>query len=370
MKLLSIVGARPNFTKLAVFTSAIAERVEEGAEIEHRILHTGQHYDTTMSDVFFSELQIPTPDINLGVGSGLHGAQTGSMLEGIERILIQDRPDAVVIYGDTNSTLAGALAAAKLHIPVVHFEAGMRSFNMRMPEEMNRVVSDHVSSLLLCPTQTAVENLMREHVPGTVAFVGDLMLDMVTRYSALATERFSPAAYGAKSGEYILSTLHRAENTDDPARMAAFVRLLEQLPEETLLPVHPRLSSALEAAAGGRIKNPKVHLLKPLSYLEMLSLQANARVILTDSGGVQKEAYFLGTPCITLRPETEWQETLEGGWNQLADMNDEFVLSMVNALRRENSRPSNPPRLDLFGNGNAATASLDTIFDYLHMRVA
>ena len=341
MKIVTIVGARPQFIKAGPFSRAIRARHTE------ILVHTGQHYDASMSDVFFDELQLPRPDYHLGVGSGAHGAQTGQMLARIEEVLQRERPERVVVYGDTNSTLAGALAAVKLHIPVAHVEAGLRSFNRAMPEETNRVVTDHVASYLFAPTRTAVDNLTREGVTAGVAMTGDIMADALIANAGIARERSDVLARLALTpGGYALATVHRASNTDDPHTLAEIIDALMLLHEPVILPLHPRTRAAL---MGTDIEvEPPVRIIDPVGYLDMLALQANARVVLTDSGGVQKEAYLLGTPCVTLREETEWVETLEGGWNVLAGANTERILA---AARRPRPTGTPPP---VFGDGHAA----------------
>jgi UDP-GlcNAc3NAcA epimerase len=358
MRLLSIVGARPQFMKVAVIAAALkASPVSTG--IEHRILHTGQHYDPRMSDCFFRQLNIPEPDFHLGVGSGTHGEQTGAMLVGIERALNMWRPDAVIVYGDTNSTVAGALAASKMHVRVIHLEAGLRSFNRRMPEEINRVATDHLSDVLLCPTATAMQNAQREGLGTKSWLTGDVMLDLLLQFAA----RLVPHVLA--TGNYALVTMHRAENTDDPERMSRFITLLERLPLTAILPMHPRLRAKLQADDLTRIAKLKhVHLLEPCDYREMLALERDARVILTDSGGVQKEAYFLGVPCLTLRAETEWEETLAGGWNRVVGMEPDLVLPVIDSLVRGNGfAPKGTPDLNQFGSGRGGEASVQAILN-------
>ncbi|MBE0594430.1 MAG: UDP-N-acetylglucosamine 2-epimerase (non-hydrolyzing) [Gemmatimonadales bacterium] len=313
MKVLSVVGARPQLIKAAV--------VSERLRVAHHdvLVHTGQHYDVEMSDVFFEQLGLPVPDHHLGVGSGTHGWQTGRMLEQLESVMLTERPDVAVVYGDTNSTLAGALAAAKLHIPVAHVEAGLRSFNRRMPEEINRVLTDHVSDWLFCPTRRSTELLESEGITRGVHLVGDVMFDLL-----LAVEHRLPSAddllnsLQIEPGGYHLATVHRAENTDSVNRLAAILDGLQRLDLPTVFPVHPRTRQAIEAAGlDDRLRNGAIVACLPVGYLEMIQLQRHARSIITDSGGVQKEAYLLGVPCVTVRDETEWEETLDGGWNVL-----------------------------------------------------
>lgn len=316
MKLLTVVGARPQFIKASALSRAIAA----SPDVEETLVHTGQHYDANMSDVFFRELGMAPPHHSLNVGGGSHGAMTGQMLTALEALMLDARPDAVVIYGDTNSTLAGALAAAKLHIPVAHIEAGLRSFNRRMPEEINRVLSDHVSEWLLCPTDSAVANLAAEGITRNVHNVGDIMYD-VALYAgkAAATDSRILGTLGLAPGRFALATIHRQENTDDPARlrniMAALAHVASKL--TVVLPLHPRTRGRLEAF--GIDVDARLKLIDPVGYLDMVRLESNAALVATDSGGVQKEAYFYRVPCVTLRDETEWTELVTSGWNRLAD---------------------------------------------------
>lgn len=365
MKLLSIVGARPQFVKVAVIAAALRARARN-CDLEHRILHTGQHYDAAMSDCFFRELEIPAPDFHLGIGSGGHGEQTGRMLAGIETVLEDWRPDAVIVYGDTNSTVAGALAAAKLHIPVVHLEAGLRSFNRFMPEELNRITTDHLSDVLLCPTLEAMSNARREGLQEKSWLTGDVMLDLLLRRAP----RLPRHPLAEKS--FALMTVHRAENTDDAERLAGFVEIVGQLPLTVILPMHPRLRGRLAPDDLRRIEEmDHVRVLGPCEYGEMLALERDATMILTDSGGVQKEAYFLSVPCLTLRDETEWIETLQGGWNRVVGMNPRPVLEIANSLVRSNGyMPSGSPELSQFGGGTAAEASVNVILNSLGGNIA
>lgn len=320
MKIVTIVGARPQFIKVAPVS-------RELRKAHHEVLvHTGQHYDDAMSAVFFRELDIPEPDYNLGVGSGTHGEQTGEMLKRIEPVLLAERPDWVLVYGDTNSTLAGALAAAKLHIPVAHVEAGLRSFNRNMPEEINRILTDHISDLLLCPTWTAVENLRREGITEGVHLVGDVMHEALLWAAERArTKSTILERLGLSEREYLLATVHRAENTDDPARLQAILDAFMALDEIVVFPVHPRTQARLNAL-GFSVNISRLKLIPPVGYLDMVRLEQAACAILTDSGGIQKEAYWLGVPCITLRDETEWVETLEGGANVLVGADRERIV--------------------------------------------
>jgi UDP-GlcNAc3NAcA epimerase len=329
MKLITVVGARPQFIKAATLSRAIASHNAHaaGEPIDEKIVHTGQHYDANMSDVFFRQLDIPDPAWHLGIGSGSHGDQTGRMLTAIEKVIAEERPDLVLVYGDTNSTLAGALAAAKLHLPVAHVEAGLRSFNRRMPEEVNRVMSDHLAELLFCPTEQAVENLAREGITRGVHRIGDVMFDSVRHYRArIECEPRATAALGLPRKGFVLATVHRAENTDSPSNLrgifAAFDAIQERFP--VVVALHPRTRRLL--AAHGIRPADGVRLLEPLGYFEMIELEVNARLILTDSGGVQKEAFFAGTPCLTLREETEWVETTQRGANRLCGASTARIL--------------------------------------------
>ncbi|MBS3186404.1 UDP-N-acetylglucosamine 2-epimerase (non-hydrolyzing) [Pseudomonas sp. PCH44] len=324
-KIVTIVGARPQFIKAAAVSREI---LKHPGEIEEVMVHTGQHYDPNMSQVFFDELEIPAPKYNLEVSGGGHGAMTGRMLEGIEKILLEEKPDWVLIYGDTNSTLAGALAASKLHIPVAHVEAGLRSFNMRMPEEVNRILSDRVSTLLLCPTDVAVENLAREGIVAGVHNVGDVMYDVALYYRDRArSESRILQSLGLQEGGFVLTTCHRAENTDSRERLTSILSALSQIATElpVVLPLHPR-TRKLVADYGLESYLQGLTVVEPLSFLDMVALEQSAKVILTDSGGVQKEAFFYQVPCITMRDETEWVETIELGWNRLVGANREQIL--------------------------------------------
>lgn len=334
MRLVSIVGARPQFIKLAPFARAVVRHnARAGTPVEDVIVHTGQHYDAGMSDIFFRELDLPAPAYNLGVGSGSHGAQTGRMLERIEQVLIETRPDVVLVYGDTNSTVAGALAAAKLHIPTAHVESGLRSFNRRMPEEINRVVADHVADILFAPTPTAVVNLEREGLGERVVRTGDNMCDAVLYYRDLAARKSQVLArLGLTPGAYGVVTVHRAENTDDVSRLRRLLSAFEQLAAgglELVLPLHPRTAATLRTKLPPWAPPPRLRLIEPLGYLDMLELVRRARVLLTDSGGLQKEAFFLGCPCVTLREETEWVETVDAGANVVAGVDPGRIVAAV-----------------------------------------
>ncbi|WP_207280742.1 non-hydrolyzing UDP-N-acetylglucosamine 2-epimerase [Pseudomonas sp. FW300-N2F2] len=346
-KIVTIVGARPQFIKAAAVSREILKHPGRLVEV---MVHTGQHYDPNMSQVFFDELEIPAPKYNLEVSGGTHGAMTGRMLEGIEQILLEEKPDWVLIYGDTNSTLAGALAAAKLHIPVAHVEAGLRSFNMRMPEEVNRILSDRVSTLLLCPTALAVDNLAKEGLSEGVHNVGDVMYDVALFYRERAKAQSQVLVQlGLKEGAFALATCHRAENTDDPQRlgeiMAGLADVAVQMP--VVLPLHPRTRNLLKTHGLEHYLNA-IKVVDPLPFLDMVALEQAANVILTDSGGVQKEAYFYRVPCITLRDETEWVETVELGFNQLVGANR-------NAIKTAMENRSIPEgQVDVYGDGTAA----------------
>ena len=353
IKVATIVGARPQFIKAATVSRAFKRL---GA-IDEAIVHTGQHFDANMSDVFFEELEIPKPRFHLGINGGLHGAMTGAMLAGIEKILVAERPDWVLVYGDTNSTLAGALAAAKLNIPVAHVEAGLRSFNRRMPEEVNRVLTDHVSDLLFAPTAHAVANLFHEGIEESkVRRVGDVMLDAARFYAArVRGEPELLSRLGVESGGYLLATLHRAENTDDPARLRDVVECLNDASRSlpVILPLHPRTRQAIGRAEPAVAVSPQVRIVDPVGYLEMVALERNARVVATDSGGVQKEAYFHRVPCITLRDETEWVELVEAGWNVVVGASREaFGKALAVAL----AGPRPEWMAELYGDGRAADA--------------
>ncbi len=353
MKLLTVVGARPQFVKAAVLSRAIAcfnEHRVENRRIQEVMVHTGQHYDADMSAVFFHELGIPSPAYHLGVGSGPHGQQTGRMLEGLERVMEQEGPDYVLVYGDTNSTLAGGLAASKLGIPIAHIEAGLRSYNRGMPEEINRVIVDHVSSLLLCPTERAVKNLNCEGIVNGVHLVGDVMYDSL-RYnlcriggSTAILERLNVQAQG-----YGLATIHRAETTDRQETLRGLMDALGRIGLPIVMPLHPRTQRVLERAGMAPLPG-EIRLVAPVSYHEMLVLEQHARLILTDSGGVQKEAFWLRVPCVTLRNETEWVETVESGWNRLTGTDPtQIVENARQSLQGLAPEPGAP-----YGDGHSA----------------
>lgn len=336
MKIISVVGARPQFIKLSSLSKELRKRHKE------IILHTGQHYDDELSRVFFSELSIPKPEYNLGIGSAEHGEQTGRMLKGIEEVLLFERPDLVIVYGDTNSTLAGALAAAKQNIPVAHVEAGLRSFVKSMPEEINRVLTDHISSLLFCPTPTSVKNLKKEGVTKGAYLVGDVMYDSLQDNLAEA-EKTSRIMKKLKLGDkdFYLMTVHRAENTDIKENLRRIAGIAGNLDKRTVFPIHPRARKRLlEFKLLDRLlSRDGLHLIDPVSYLDMLVLEKNAKAILTDSGGVQKEAFFLRTPCLTLREETEWVETLKDGSNQLVGLEVDSVAQKIKTKASFSHKP-------------------------------
>jgi UDP-N-acetylglucosamine 2-epimerase len=333
MKVVTVVGARPQFVKAGPVSRALRPSHQE------ILVHTGQHYDANMSDVFFADLDIPPPDVNLEIGSGPHGQQTGEMLARIEAVLVAEKPDWLLVYGDTNSTLAGALAASKLHIPVAHVEAGLRSFNRRMPEEVNRVVTDHVARLLFCPSAVAVENLAAEGIVDGVCIVGDVMASSLAFAASRARTRSRILTQlGLTAKDYFLATVHRAENTDSSARLGALMEAFSSLGERVVFPVHPRTRKML--AQFDIVPGPTVAMVEPLGYLDMVMAAQSARMILTDSGGIQKEAYWLGVPCITLRDETEWVETVESGWNTLTGTASE---SIVRAARNGHVPAARPP---------------------------
>lgn len=321
MKIVSVVGVRPQFVKMAPLAAAInSHNLRKGShKIRHLIVHTGQHYDMKMSDLFFRELRIPKPKYNLVVGSGTNAYQTGSMLIRLEKVLIKEKPDMVLVYGDTNSTLAGALGAAKLNIPIAHIEAGLRSHRLDMPEEINRILTDHVSKLLFCPTKNAVLNLKKEGITRGVHLVGDLMYDIFRSSAKSANRRKVMSELGIEPKKYILLTIHRKENTDDLKSLHRIIDCLSSVKDRIVFPVHPRTRNVLQKSGKpSNVKNGSIIFIDPVGYLDMLALEKNAKKIITDSGGVQKEAYWFGVPCITIRRETEWVETVKGGRNILA----------------------------------------------------
>ncbi|HZK03636.1 MAG TPA: UDP-N-acetylglucosamine 2-epimerase (non-hydrolyzing) [Bacteroidaceae bacterium] len=363
MKIVTVIGARPQFIKAAVVSRAISklniERKKENLKLlDEVIVHTGQHYDKNMSDIFFTEMKIPKPTYNLGVNNLSHGAMTGQMLEKIELVLIEQKPDLMLVYGDTDSTLAGALAAVKLNIPIAHVEAGLRSYNMFMPEEVNRILTDRIATLLFCPTEQAVKNLMNEDLTKYVLNCGDVMQDAAIFYANRATP--PPGCFDI--GLFTLCTIHRAENTDNPERISGIFRALEEiaLERQIVLPLHPRTLSKL-INMDYDIDNSKIHIIKPVGYLEMQWLLLNCNLVMTDSGGVQKEAYFSKKPCLTLRNETEWTELVEQGYNKLVGFVTNDIMEGYRAITKNN------PKFDkkLYGSGNAGNLIAKTIVKYL-----
>ena len=358
MKVLSVVGARPQFVKLAPVASALA-----GAGHDHVIVHTGQHYDVRMSDVFFADLLIPSPDVNLGVGSGSHGVQTGAMLAAMDGVFAEHEPDWVLVYGDTNSTLAGAVSAVKLHLPLAHLEAGLRSFNRRMPEEHNRVLTDHAADLCLAPTQVAVDHLLHEGLGERTRLVGDVMTDVCLAVAAGARGEWAPIRAGVEpTGSYVVATIHRAENTDFPVRLAAIIAALAALPVPVVLVAHPRLVARC-AQFGIDLHAGSLQPTEPLAYPQMIAAIMHAAGVVTDSGGLQKEAFLLRTPCTTLRTETEWTETVRLGWNVLAPSIDAVGLASLASIVL---RPApDPTDSTPYGDGNAAAAVVQVLADEL-----
>lgn len=359
IRIITIVGARPQFVKAAMLSRAISMRNKEGMCFEEKLIHTGQHYDENMSRVFFHEMGILKPTWQLHCGNHTHGAMTGQMLMDIEKILIDNQPDYVLVYGDTNSTLAGALAASKLHIPVVHVEAGLRSFNKAMPEEINRILTDHVSSILCCPTQTAVQNLHKENITKGVYHVGDIMYDAALLFGKEAEQRSTILqTLGLSPKEFLLCTVHRAENTDSQERLCQIAQAWTEIAasERIVIPLHPRTRIYLEKynLLATLQQQSNILFTDPLGFLDMVMLERNARIILTDSGGIQKEAYFHKTPCITLREETEWTETIESGWNQLAGFH---AKDIIKCLSTSNDRKE----IQEYGDGNTAQKILDLL---------
>jgi UDP-GlcNAc3NAcA epimerase len=356
MKIVTIIGARPQFIKAAV-VSRIFQKSNQVREI---IIHTGQHFDTNMSDVFFEEMCIPKPTYNLNINGLGHGAMTGQMLEGIENILINEKPDWVLVYGDTNSTIAGVLAASKLHIKVAHVEAGLRSFNMKMPEEINRILTDRISNILFCPTDQAVKNLVLEgynNLNCKVVKIGDVMQDAAIFYSDKAVK---PALYF--SGEFILCTVHRAENTDDTERLKDIFTALELISSKVkvVLPLHPRTKSKLQSA-GYNIEGSSILFIDPVGYLEMVYLLQNCKMVMTDSGGLQKEAYFFSKSCVTLRDETEWVELVDNGFNILAGSDTDTIVSCTNEMIRRDDFDFSGR---LYGNGDAGEKILSEMLAF------
>lgn len=349
MKIASVVGARPQFIKASVAGRKLRDRFDEV------LIHTGQHYDYSMSKAFFEDLSIPEPDFNLEIGSGPHGRQTGEMLAGIERVLIDVCPDLVLVYGDTNSTLAGALCAAKLHVPIGHVEAGLRSFNRAMPEEINRIVADHVSDLLFVPSQTAVDNLSDEGIRSGVTHTGDVMYDAILAAMQPARRRVADVCseLGVEPGKYALATVHRAENTDTRSNLEEILSGLGSAGLDVVFPCHPRTRAAMEKSRIGLPGN--IHLIDPVRYIDAVALQMGAVVIATDSGGVQKEAYWLGVPCVTVRNETEWVETVDAGWNLLVGSDAPKIAEALTGFRPSGERPP------VYGDGHAGAKIVDCL---------
>ena len=353
LRILSAIGARPQFVKAAAMHHAIVARGHEDI-----IVHSGQHYDEGLSAVFFEELGIPAPAVNLGIGSGPQGAQTGQMLAAFERAILDIAPDVVLVHGDTNTTLAAALAAVKLGVTLAHNEAGLRSFNRAMPEEHNRVLTDHCADLLFCPTETARRNLGVENLHRGVHLVGDVMFDAALRFASIAGERSEIMhSLGLSTGAYLLATLHRAYTVDDPVRLACVLNAFASLSAQIILPMHPRTRARMQEF--GLIAPDNVHLVAPVGFLDMIQLVRNAAMILTDSGGVQKEAYFHGVPCVTLRPETEWTETVEAGWNRVVDLDAALIRESVSSRWWPETRPLS------FGEG-IASERIVTILEQMH----
>ncbi len=351
MKIVTIIGARPQFIKAAAVSRVLR------AQFNEILVHTGQHYDTNMSDIFFAELEIPKPDYHLGVGSNTHARQTAAMMVGIEDILLEHKPDCLLVYGDTNSTLAGAIAGAKLHIPVAHVEAGLRSFLPAMPEEQNRILTDHISAILFCPTKAAVENLRAENLTSGVYEVGDVMCDAVRYYSQKTAQvargtffQRLPGLFGQVKPlrEWYLATIHRAENTDTPEKVREILLAFENLDAPVIFPVHPRTKSLVARLCVEQPTRNTVYL-EPVGYLDMLYLLKNARKVITDSGGLQKESYMLGVPCVTVREQTEWVETLQGARNILASPDAQDIVDKVLHTAVSPEYPA-----DLYGQGDAA----------------
>lgn len=349
-KIISILGARPQFIKAA----CVCKKLRAMHGITEKIVHTGQHYDDNMSKVFFQELEIPLPEFNLGIGSCTQGAQTGRMVEAIENVLLKEKPHYVIVYGDTNSTLAGALAAVKLHIPIAHIEAGLRSFNRNMPEEINRILTDHTCDLLFAPTNTAVDNLIAEGINSkSIILSGDVMYDSVLHYTKIANEKSQILKIlNLKPQEYILATIHRAENTDSTENLKKIFLGLSNIAENinVVLPLHPRTKSALKSEALYGDVSKKIRFIDPVGYLDMIKLEKNARLIVTDSGGIQKEAFFHKIPCVTLRTETEWTELVDNGYNIVVGSELEKIIDKIDQMVTRNFNWDLP----LYGDGSAS----------------
>ncbi|MGL4730050.1 MAG: non-hydrolyzing UDP-N-acetylglucosamine 2-epimerase [Clostridium sp.] len=348
MKVITVIGARPQFIKAAAVSKLMKEEHEE------IIIHTGQHYDENMSKIFFEELNIPYPKYNLSVGSGGHGFQTGEMMMKLEEIYLKENPDLVLVYGDTNSTLAGALVASKMLIPVVHVEAGLRSFNKKMPEEQNRILTDHLSKLLFTPTETANENLKNEGVVENVYNVGDVMFDAVEHFKELAREKSDIIKkHQLVANDYILTTIHRAENTNDINRLKNIIEALNESGVNVVLPLHPRTKKYMDNY--GLEFNSKIKVIEPVGYLDMLLLEENSLKIVTDSGGVQKEAFFMKKPCITMRDETEWVETVENGWNVIVGTDKNKIIESIKSFSPTQEQKN------IFGDGDASIKIIKVI---------
>jgi len=351
MKVILVVGARPNFMKIAPILKTIDKHNASGKSnsIEPSLIHTGQHYDYEMSKVFFDDLALPQPNVHLGVGSGTHAEQTGKTMIEVEKVLARERPDLVIVVGDVNATLAGALAAVKLHMPVAHVEAGLRSYDQSMPEEINRVLTDHCSQLLFCPTETAVGNLKKEGIIKGVYLTGDVMVDALLSNKQAAEKSEILKRLDLESGHYLVITIHRPSNTDERENLENIVSALSDSAERVIFPVHPRTRKALDEH-GVAMRRGNIMVIDPLGYTEFLKLMTHAKKILTDSGGIQKEAYILGIPCITLRERTEWVETVEDGWNILVSADKKKLIEAI-----QHFEPARERR-DIFGNGTASTS--------------
>lgn len=363
IRILTIVGARPQFIKAKMISEAFFQHNKKNLAplITEIIVHTGQHYDYNMSQIFFDQMEIPSPQYHLGVKLSSHGEMTGVMMVKIEKVVIEENPDWVLVYGDTNSTLAAALAAVKLHIPIAHVEAGLRSWNRKMPEEINRLITDKISSLLLCPTDLAVKNLRKEGIVNRVYNVGDVMYDAFLVFKKLASEKSNIIKeLDLISRHFCLATVHRQENTDDPSQLISVFSAFERLAGKEcpfIIPLHPRTVKILEKLKTFKLKNPFIHIISPVSYLDMIELESHARVIFTDSGGMQKEAFFSHVPCVTLREETEWMETVEVGWNFLAGANTRKIIETFEVATGKvwNNFPN------FYGKGDASKKILEVL---------
>jgi len=356
LKVISVIGARPQFIKAAPLSRALRRRHQE------YLIHTGQHYDENMSRIFFDDLEIPRPDINLGIGSESHAVQTGQIMVGVEKVVLAEKPDLVLVYGDTNSTVASALAAIKVHVPVAHVEAGLRSFNRTMPEEINRIVTDRIADFLFCPTPTAMTNLNNEGLGQHAFLVGDVMVDALLHFSAVAERKVNPLQrLQLRPQKYSLATIHRPANTDDPDNLRNILQAFRDSGETIVFPVHPRTRKFLQqyGLLADLHANSRLRLTEPLSYLDILLLEKNARCLLTDSGGMQKEAYLWGVPCITLREETEWVETVAEGWNCIVGADYEKIFS---ALREFTPKT---PRQFSYGDGHASEKIIQILEEHL-----